>query len=140
MTYDDELTWDSICSGDLTGVFHLGTSGAQHIVRMTRPRTIMELANALALNRPGAHDALGRYVGGLMGQNGYSHTDALAQTYGTLLYQEQLTRLLHIHASMSMAEAELTCRLYRKNKLVDLSDIEHVERVLGYPSFGAVSF
>ena len=101
---DDEPTFDLFSQGKMTGVFQLESRVAQSIARSLKPKRFEDLVALVALIRPGplgagmhtefADRATGRK------EIEYLHSDLkeiLEETYGVILYQEQVMQLSLIH-------------------------------------------
>lgn len=114
---DDAATRDLIRTGRTIGCFQVESPGMRGILREMQASTIDEVMVALALYRPGP------LTGGLktafvrrhLGQEPVHHlhpalAPLLAETYGVILYQEQVLRLAHGLAGLSLAEADLLRR------------------------------
>jgi len=114
---DDAATREMIRTGRTIGCFQIESPGMRGILREIQAATIDDLMVALALYRPGP------LTGGLkdafvrrhLGQEAVKHlhpalAPLLAETYGVILYQEQVLRLAHGLAGLSLAEADLLRR------------------------------
>lgn len=116
--YDDERIWEQIDRGQTAGVFQLGTpSGTQQAVRF-KPRSLVDVADLVAINRPGVIRAgqLENYLKRRRGEEPvrYEHPmmepitgpSSSMNTYGVLVYQEQLIRAARDIAGFTPGEAE----------------------------------
>jgi DNA polymerase-3 subunit alpha len=108
----DAKTYDFISRGLTRGVFQLGSSGMQRLLRRLQPTCIEDLIAAVALYRPGplqsgmVDDFINRRHGHQ--EIVYPHPafePILKPTYGVLVYQEQIMRIVNTIAGMSMANA-----------------------------------
>ncbi len=108
----DEATYELLTSGMTRGVFQLGSAGMKRLLKRLQPTRIEDLIAALALYRPGplqsgmVDDFINRRHG--REQVKYPHPmlePILKPTYGVLVYQEQIMRIVNVIADVSMADA-----------------------------------
>jgi DNA polymerase-3 subunit alpha len=118
---DDPETYDLLCSGDNTGVFQLESSGITDMTVRLKPERFDDLVAILALYRPGPLDAgmVDRYIERKHEREAVSYLhpmmeDILSDTYGIILYQEQIMQLARTLAGYSLAEADLLRRAMGK--------------------------
>lgn len=111
---DDQKTYDLISRGDIVGVFQLDSYGGRKIALQVRPRSIEDIGLAIALNRPGPLESgtIETLIKCRRGQQEatYLHpllAPILAETHGTLVYQEQVMRVASEIAGYSMADADI---------------------------------
>ncbi len=110
---DDAETYELIASGDTTGVFQLESRGFRDLLRRLRPRRIEDIIAAVALYRPGplqsgTADSYINRKNGLEPVN-YQHPAMevfLEETYGVMIYQEQVMQAARVLAGFSLAEAD----------------------------------
>lgn len=113
----DEGTAETVRQGKTTGCFQIESPGMQATLREIQARSIEDIMIALALYRPGPltgglKDAFVRRHLGLEAVE-YLHpalAPQLASTYGVILYQEQVLRIAHELAGLSLADADLLRR------------------------------
>ncbi|EFQ23693.1 DNA polymerase III, alpha subunit [Aminomonas paucivorans DSM 12260] len=120
---DDPETFDMLQRADTLGVFQLESSGMQDLLRRLRPDCFEDLIAVLALYRPGplgsgmVEDYIERKHGRAVTQ--YPHPcleKALKETYGVILYQEQVMQCAAELAGYSLGEADLLRRAMGKKK------------------------
>jgi DNA polymerase-3 subunit alpha len=111
---DDPKPYTLLCAGNTTGVFQLESSGITEMVVRLKPSCFDDIVAILALYRPGPLDAgmVDRYIERKHGREQivYLHPvmkDILADTYGVILYQEQIMQLARALAGYSLGEADL---------------------------------
>ena len=124
----DELTSKMLCDGKTQGVFQLESGGMTRLVQQLAPENMPDLVPLVALYRPGPLDAgmadlfiEGRRLGKAVTSIHPLLDDILADTYGVVLYQEQVMQTASILAGFSMGEADLLRRAMGKKKLKDLA-------------------
>lgn len=120
---DDPETYEMLCRGDTLGVFQLEGGMSTKIITNVAPRNFEEVAVITALVRPGAKDMAGEYISRKHGMKSveYMHPDfepILNNTYGIMVYQEQILRIAQVFAGFSLAEAEALRKVISK-KFID---------------------
>ncbi len=120
---DDPATYELLGRGDTIGVFQLESSGMRGILRELRPEVFEDVIALVALYRPGplgsgmVEDFIRRKHGRTEVQ--YLHPalkPILRDTYGVILYQEQVMRIASDLAGFSLGEADLLRRAMGKKK------------------------
>jgi DNA polymerase-3 subunit alpha len=120
MPLDDEPTYEMLGEGETDGVFQLESEGMRRILRQLKPNNFEHLIQMIALYRPGPMayaDTLCERRHGA--EVTYKHPDIkpiLEETYGIILYQEQVMRTASELAGFSMPQAELIMRAMAKKK------------------------
>jgi DNA polymerase-3 subunit alpha len=111
---DDQASYRLLCSGNTTGVFQLESSGITEMTMRLKPSCFDDLVAILALYRPGPLDAgmVEHYINRKHGREPVSYLHPLMKTtledtYGIILYQEQIMQLARELAGYSLAEADL---------------------------------
>jgi DNA polymerase-3 subunit alpha len=114
---EDPETSRRLESGATIGCFQIESPGMRATLRAIRARTEDDLTAALALYRPGplSGGLKDAFVRRFKGEEPVSHIHPaleplLAETYGVILYQEQVLRIAHELAGFSLAEADLLRR------------------------------
>ena len=116
---DDSLTYDMLSRGDTVGVFQLESSGMRDLVREVQPGGIEDLTAIVALYRPGPMENIPKYVSCKHGREEPEKLHQLiepvvADTYGVIIYQEQVMQIAQVFAGFSMAEADMLRRAMGK--------------------------
>ena len=101
-----------LSSGETSGVFQVESEGFQDTLRSMRPTQYVHIIAALSLYRPGPMDYIDLYNGRMHGEVPveYKHPQLepiLAETYGIIVYQEQIIRIIQELANYTAAEADL---------------------------------
>ncbi|MGL5083516.1 MAG: DNA polymerase III subunit alpha [Microcoleaceae cyanobacterium] len=124
---DIQKTYHLLAKGDLEGIFQLESSGMRQIVRDLKPSSIEDLSSILALYRPGPLDAglIPDFINRKHGREPieYEHPllePILQETYGILVYQEQIMRVAQDLANYSLGEADLLRRAMGKKKVSEM--------------------
>ena len=118
---DDRITFDLLCSGNTVGVFQLESSGMKRLVANMQPSSFEDIVAILALYRPGplGSGMVEDYVQCKHGRKKvvYPHPlmeDILRETYGVLVYQEQIIQCVQVLAGFSLGQADLLRRAIGK--------------------------
>ena len=116
---DDGATYELLSRGDTIGVFQLESSGMRDLIRRISMNRIEDLIAMIALYRPGPMNMLPDYVDRKCGKTKvrYDHPlleGILEETYGVMVYQEQVQRAANVLAGYSLGEADLLRRAMGK--------------------------
>ncbi len=124
---DDRATYELISRGDVIGVFQLESGGFQRVCRQIRPDRIEDIVALVALYRPGPMDNIPMYAKRKHGEEpiAYLHPDLepiLAETYGIIVYQEQVMRIARELGGFSLGGADLLRRAMGKKDPVAMQE------------------
>lgn len=122
---DDEATFELLSRGDTIGVFQLESEGMRGTIRRIGVRCLEDLLAVIALYRPGPMNMLDEYNGRKMGKTEvrYDHPllePILRETYGVMVYQEQVQKAAHVLAGYTMAEADSLRSAMAKKKVAEM--------------------
>ena len=118
INFHDEELYDLICSGDTVGIFQIESRAQMQMIRRVRPRNLADLAVEVALVRPGpiVGGAVNPYVTRRENQRKdpnyrvpYEHPlleEALGETLGVIIYQDQVLKVCKALAGFSDGQAE----------------------------------
>lgn len=109
---DDAKTYEMLGRGETVGVFQLEGAGMTRYVTELKPRNIGELAAMVALYRPGPIDHISRYIRTRNGKEKPHYIDErmkpiLEETYGVIVYQDQVLHIVRALAGFSLGEADI---------------------------------
>ncbi|WP_349313550.1 DNA polymerase III subunit alpha [Brevundimonas subvibrioides] len=118
---DDGKTYELMASGQTVGVFQLESQGMRDTLRKMRCGSIEEITALISLYRPGPMEMIDTYIDRKFGRAevDYLHpslTEVLTETYGVIIYQEQVMKIAQILAGYSLGEADLLRRAMGKKK------------------------
>ncbi|WDM29116.1 DNA polymerase III subunit alpha [Paenibacillus mucilaginosus] len=121
VSMEDPLTYEMLGRGDTTGVFQLESPGMRRVLRELRPSGFEDIISVLALYRPGPMEFIPQYIRCKHGQQEveYPHPvleGILKDTYGIIVYQEQIMQIASLMAGFSLGEADLLRRAVSKKK------------------------
>ncbi len=118
---DDKETFDLFCRGDAVAIFQFESPGMQKILKQAQPRKIEELVALNALYRPGPMDYIPQYIEGKWHPESVHYPDPclegiLKETYGVMVYQEQVMQVAQKIAGFSLGGADMLRRAMGKKK------------------------
>ncbi|WP_191555547.1 DNA polymerase III subunit alpha [Brevundimonas aurantiaca] len=118
---DDAKTYELMASGQTVGVFQLESQGMRDTLRKMRCGSIEEITALISLYRPGPMEMIDTYIDRKFGRAevDYLHPslkEVLTETYGVIIYQEQVMKIAQILAGYSLGEADLLRRAMGKKK------------------------
>jgi DNA polymerase-3 subunit alpha len=124
---DDKATFSALQKGKTLGVFQLESSGMSSLLRRLFPSHLNDLIAALSLYRPGPLDSgmTEHYLKRKQGEEeiDYLHPKLkpiLKDTYGVILYQEQVIQVVSVFAGLSLGEADLFRRAISSRSPVEM--------------------
>ena len=118
---NDPAVYDMICQGKTEGVFQLESGGMKQFMKELQPRCLEDLIAGIALYRPGPMDFIPKYIKGKNagGNVQYTHPKLepiLNNTYGCIVYQEQVMQIVRDLAGYSLGRSDLVRRAMSKKK------------------------
>ena len=121
---DDEETFNIFRNVKTDGIFQFESSGMKNVLRKYKVNSFNDLVSLLALFRPGPMDNIDSYIRRMNKKEkiDYIHEDlkdVLSETYGIIVYQEQIMKIANIMASFSLGEADILRRaMSKKNSIL----------------------
>ncbi|MDI7246681.1 MAG: DNA polymerase III subunit alpha [Bacillota bacterium] len=118
---DDQAVYEALRQGDSLGMFQLESSLFQGLLREVRPTCFEDIIAILALGRPGPMGRIQDFARQKHGEKPveYPHPDlepVLRETYGNMLYQEQVMMVASTLAGFTLGEADILRRAMGKKK------------------------
>ncbi|WP_188993187.1 DNA polymerase III subunit alpha [Paenibacillus nasutitermitis] len=118
---NDPATYAMLTRGETTGIFQLESAGVRRVLRDLKPTQFEDIVSVVALYRPGPMEFIPKYIQGKHGSIAveYPHPDLapiLSDTYGIIVYQEQIMQIASSMAGFSLGEADLLRRAVSKKK------------------------
>ena len=126
LPFDDAKTYAMLSRGDTTGVFQLESSGMRDVLRKLKPNRFEDIIALVALYRPGPMDNIPSSIKSKNGEDqvNYLHPmlkPILEDTFGILIYQEQVMQAAQILAGYSLGSADLLRRAMGKKKASEMA-------------------
>lgn len=138
LPWDDKPTLDLLCKGDTLGVFQMKSPGMVRTLKSIAPKNFVDLIAVVALYRPACiiTGMLDEYIERRNGKP-FEYLDErlkepLGETYGIMVFQEQVMRVCQLIAGYSMAEADTVRRAVGKKDYDLMQEItaEFVDRAV----------
>jgi DNA polymerase-3 subunit alpha len=119
--YDDAPTYELMQAGKTFGVFQLEGQGMRDTLRKVKPTTLGDVIALISLYRPGPMKNIDRFANVKHGREApdYLHPSLqpiLEETYGVIVYQEQVMQIAQVLSGYSLGEADLLRRAMGKKK------------------------
>jgi len=119
---DDTETFEMLSRGETVGVFQLESGGMRRNIIELRPQSVRELAAMVALYRPGPMTLIPDFVNNKHGRATPEYLDEkmrpiLEETYGIIVYQDQVLKLVQVLAGFSLGKADILRRAMGKKDL-----------------------
>ena len=121
---EDKETLKVFETANTCGIFQFESTGMRNFLRRLKPNTFEDIFAAIALFRPGAALNIDSYIKRKHGEEKITYLDPSLEsitknTYGFLIYQEQIMQLAYVYAGYTLGEADILRRAMSKKK-VDL--------------------
>jgi DNA polymerase III subunit alpha len=135
LTNDDPKTFELLQRADTVGVFQLESAGMKRYLKELRPTMFTDIIAMNALYRPGPMSEIPRFIEGKNNPSSIKFLNSslepiLKDTYGVMVYQEQITQILQRVAGYSAGEADLVRKAIGKKKR-DIMEAEHPKFMAG---------
>ncbi|HNQ21660.1 MAG TPA: DNA polymerase III subunit alpha [Phycisphaerae bacterium] len=118
--YSDPRVYDLFVRGDTQGVFQFESGGMRDVIMRMQPNRIEDLIAANALYRPGPMEYIPEYIarkhGGAWTTPHPIMTEVLSETYGIMVYQEQVSRLVNRLGGIELKQAFRLAKAISKKK------------------------
>ena len=111
LSLDDPETYDLLSTGNTSDLFQLESAGMQRYIKELKPSDLGDIAAMIALYRPGPMEHIDRFIRSKHGREtvSYPHPslkELLDETYGVIVYQDQVLHVLQNFAGYSLGEAD----------------------------------
>ena len=109
---DDTSAFDLLSRGETVGVFQLEGSGMTRYIKELKPNTLSDVAAMIALYRPGPMEHISTFIDAKHGRVPVSYLhpdleDILEETYGVIVYQDQVLHIAQTFAGYTLGEADI---------------------------------
>lgn len=124
-TYDDPKVFELLSTGNTKAIFQIESAGFQKFMKELRPTSIEDIVAAVSLYRPGPMDSIPKFVKCKHNPElvTYAHPllePILKQTYGCIVYQEQVMKIVQALAGYTLGQADMVRRMMGKKKVDDM--------------------
>jgi DNA polymerase-3 subunit alpha len=121
LTYDDAEVFASLQTGRTDGVFQLESAGMQNFMKELKPESFEDIIAGIALYRPGPMEFIPKYIAGKKNPDSVTYDTPelkpiLESTYGCIVYQEQVMRIVRDLGGYSLGRSDLVRRAMSKKK------------------------
>ena len=139
---DDKATFKMLGEGQSFEVFQFESDGMRDILKRVRPGKVEDLIALNALYRPGPMANIPRFIESKNGRQAITYPDpsleeVLKETYGVIVYQEQVMQVARIIAGYTIGQADLLRRAMGKKikEILDKEKVPFIESAvkLGFP-------
>ena len=109
---DDVATFELLSSGNTTDLFQLESAGMQRYIKDLKPSNLGDIAAMIALYRPGPMENIDNFIDAKFGRVAVSYPhpslkDLLDETYGIIVYQDQVLLILQQFAGYTLGSADI---------------------------------
>lgn len=121
MTYDDPAVFQLISSGNTEAVFQLEGGGMKKFMKDLQPTNLEDIIAGISLYRPGPMDFIPKFIKGKKHPDQVEYDDPclvpiLENSYGCIVYQEQVMKIFQVMAGFSLGGADNVRRIMSKKK------------------------
>ncbi len=121
MDDNDKKVYELIASGSTDGIFQLESAGMKSFMKELAPSSMEDIIAGISLYRPGPMDFIPKYVTGKKDASSITYTHPklepiLKNTYGCIVYQEQVMQIVRDLAGYSLGRSDLLRRAMSKKK------------------------
>ncbi len=119
---DDAKTFGLLSRGETAGVFQMEGAGVTRHIKELKPSSLRDVAAMIALYRPGPMEHIGTFIDAKFGrtQPDYPHPalkEILEETYGVIVYQDQVLHIARTFAGYSLGEADIVRKAMGKKNV-----------------------
>ena len=129
--YDDPKVYELISSGNTDAIFQLESAGLKKFLKDLKPSCLEDIIAAVSLYRPGPMDAIPKFVENKHNPEKVTFLHPLLkpileQTYGCIVYQEQVMKIVQSLAGYTLGQADMVRRMMGKKKVAEMEKEEMV--------------
>ena len=129
--YDDPKVYELLSSGNTDAVFQLESAGFQRFLKDLKPTCLEDVIAAVSLYRPGPMDSIPTFVENKHNPEKITYLHPLLkpileQTYGCIVYQEQVMKIVQTLAGYTLGQADNVRRMMGKKKVEKMAKEEKV--------------
>jgi DNA polymerase-3 subunit alpha len=129
ISFNDKKTYDLFAEGSTLAVFQFESPGMQEYLKMLKPKNLEEITAMNALYRPGPMENIPEYIDRKFGRKEITYLHpimkkSLENTYGIIVYQEQVMQLARDIAGFSLGQADILRRAMGKKKQAVMDELQ----------------
>ncbi len=129
ISFNDKKTYDLFAEGRTQAIFQFESAGMQEYLKQLKPKNLEEITAMNALYRPGPMENIPEYIDRKFGRKEiqYLHPimkKSLENTYGIIVYQEQVMQLARDIAGFSLGQADILRRAMGKKKQAVMDELK----------------
>lgn len=129
--YADPKVYELISSGNTDAIFQLESAGFKKFLKELKPSCLEDIIAAVSLYRPGPMDAIPKFVENKHNPEKVTYLHPLLkpileQTYGCIVYQEQVMKIVQSLAGYTLGQADMVRRMMGKKKVAEMEREEAV--------------
>ena len=129
--YDDPKVYELISSGNTEAIFQIESPGFKKFLKDLKPNCLEDIIAAVSLYRPGPMDSIPKFVESKHNPDKivFLHPllkPILEQTYGCIVYQEQVMKIVQELAGYTLGQADMVRRMMGKKKVEEMAKEEKV--------------
>jgi len=130
-SYDDPKVFDLLSTGNTKAIFQVESGGFQKFLKELKPTCLEDIVAAVSLYRPGPMNSIPKFVENKHHPEKitYAHPllePILKQTYGCIVYQEQVMKIVQALAGYTLGQADMVRRMMGKKKVDEMIKEEAV--------------
>ena len=136
MSYDDPKVFEMLSEGKTDAVFQLESAGFKKFMKELKPTCLEDIIAGVSLYRPGPMDSIPKFVKNKQNPDEVVYDDPCLEnildvTYGCIVYQEQVMKIVQVMGGYSLGQADNIRRIMGK-KQVDKIDKEREKFINGW--------
>jgi DNA polymerase-3 subunit alpha len=127
ISLDDEAAFSLLSRGETVGIFQLESAGMTRHIKDLKPTTLNDVSAMIALFRPGPMEHISTFIEAKHGRSEVTYVhpalkDILEETYGVIVYQDQVLHIAREFAGYSLGEADIVRKAMGKKDPVIMSE------------------
>lgn len=126
---NDARVYELFAQGDTLGIFQFESAGIRRVLQRLKPTSMEDVAAVNALYRPGPMKQIEHFIRRKHGAEPITYPDPtlepiLAETYGIMVYQEQVMQVAQVVAGFSLGEADILRRAMSKKNQAEMTRMQ----------------
>ena len=126
---NDTKTYEVFSSANTLGIFQFESEGMRNLLRRLQPKNIQEVADAMALYRPGPMDHINTYLKNKQDPTSIQYAskdvyEVLKETYGVMIYQDQIMLIARNVAGFTLGKADILRKAISKKNEDELLNLK----------------